>query len=63
VDNEITQVLRIDRATTQYEVTHAVKQNIENIMTNPQDHRSRRRLMNILQALETPDSGPEKPRF
>ena len=62
-NKELPQVLRIDRATTQYEVTDAVKRNIENIMANPQDHRSRRRLMNILQALETPYSGPEKPRF
>ncbi|WP_426671904.1 DUF6965 family protein [Mucilaginibacter sp. McL0603] len=60
---ELPQILRIDRATTQYEVKDAVQRNIENIRASPQDHRSRRRLVNIMDALETPYSGPEIPRF
>ena len=60
---ELPQVLRIDRATTQYDVADAVKRNIENILASPQDFRSRNRLVNIMQALETPYDGPEKPRF
>ena len=62
-NKELPQILRIDRATTQFDVAEAVKRNIENILANPQDHRSRRRLVNIMDALETPYSGPEKPRF
>lgn len=62
-NRELPKILRIDRATTQHDVAEAVKRNMENILANPQDHRSRRRLVDIVQALETPYSGPEKPRF
>jgi hypothetical protein len=63
-DNRVLpETLRIDRATTQLEVKEAVGRNIENIRTNHQDHRSRYRLTRIKDALETPYSGPEIPRF
>jgi hypothetical protein len=62
-NKELPQVLRIDRATTQYDVAEAVNRNIGNIMANPKDHRSRRRLVNIMDAMDTPYSGPDIPRF
>ena len=62
-NKELPKTLRIDRATTQHEVAEAVRRNIENIGADPQDHRSRSRLVTIVEALETPYSGPEIPRF
>jgi predicted component of type VI protein secretion system len=62
-DKTLPQSLRIDRATTQFEVQEAVNRNLENLFNNPQDHRSRHRLARIIEALETPYDGPEKPRL
>jgi hypothetical protein len=60
---ELPQTLRIDRASTQFEVEEAVLRNIENLLSDPQDHRSRHRLTRIKGALDTPYNGPEIPRF
>jgi hypothetical protein len=55
--------LRIDRATTQYEVSAAVVRNSALLAANPKNDGARHRLQQIQQALETPYTGPEIPRF
>lgn len=55
--------LRIDRATTQFDVKDAVERNIEAIKIIPNDGRARYRLTSIMKALENPYDGPEIPRF
>lgn len=62
-DKTLPGMLRIDRATTQHEVKEAVERNIANIGANPQDHRSRHRLVRIVEALETPYDGPAIPKL
>jgi hypothetical protein len=62
-NKELPQTLRIDRANTQLEVKDAVVRNIENIKGNPQDHRSRHRLTQIMEALESPYDGPGIPKL
>lgn len=62
-NKELPLTLRLDRATTQFEVKDAVQRNIENIKGNPNDHRSRQRLNRIMEALEHPYDGPEIPRL
>jgi hypothetical protein len=60
---ELPLTLRLDRATTQFEVKDTVQRNIENVKANPNDHRSRHRLTRIMEALEHPYDGPEIPRL
>jgi hypothetical protein len=55
--------LRIDRATTQFDVKDAVARNIEAMNFIPNDGRARYRLMSIKNALENPYDGPEIPGF
>ena len=55
--------LRIDRATTQFDVKDAVERNIEAIRIIPNDGRARHRLTRIMNALENPYDGPGIPRF
>lgn len=62
-NKELPLTLRLDRATTQFEVKDAVQRNTENIKANPNDHRSRHRLIQIMEALEHPYEGPEIPRL
>ena len=62
-NKELPLTLRLDRATTQFEVKDAVQRNIDNIIANPNDHRSRHRLTRIMEALEHPYDGPEIPRL
>jgi hypothetical protein len=58
-NKELPKILRINRAITQHEVTEAVRRNIENI----NDSRAKHRLMEIMNALESPYDGPEIPRL
>ncbi len=60
-NKEMPSTLRLDRATTQFEVKDAVQRNIDNITANPNDHHSRHRLTRIMEALEHPYDGPEIP--
>ncbi|MDB5157306.1 MAG: hypothetical protein JWR50_2013 [Mucilaginibacter sp.] len=55
--------LRLDRASTQYEVKDAVARNIESLLSGPKDGRAKNRLMRIKDALENPYDGPEIPRL
>jgi hypothetical protein len=55
--------LRLDRATTQYNVRNAVNDNLELMRANPKDERCRYRLQRIVNAIEHPYDGPELPRF
>jgi hypothetical protein len=55
--------LRIDRATTQYEVKEAVKRNLEMIRVDPRNENAQHRLLQIVHALENPYSGPEIPKM
>ena len=62
-NRELPQILRLDRASTQHEVKEAVQRNIESLKANPGDGRAKHRLMQIMNALETPFSGQEIPRL
>jgi hypothetical protein len=62
-DKTLPEVLRLDLATTQHEVRDAVERNIANIIADPQDHRSRRRLARMMEAIETPYDGPGIPKL
>jgi hypothetical protein len=53
--------LRINRAITQHEVKDAVERNIEMMRNDPKSGHARHRLMQIMEALENPYSGPEIP--
>lgn len=57
------ETLRIDRATTQFEVKEAVARNLETIRIDPQNENAKYRLMQIIRALENPYSGPEIPKL
>ncbi|MEN0053380.1 MAG: hypothetical protein AAGC65_06910 [Mucilaginibacter sp.] len=57
------ETLRIDRATTQFEVKEAVARNLETIRMDPQNENARYRLVQIIHALEHPYSGPEIPKL
>jgi molybdenum cofactor biosynthesis enzyme len=57
------ETLRLDRASTQIEVKAAVQRNIQTLMAEPGDVRANYRLAKIMNALETPYSGPEIPRL
>jgi len=62
-DKELPQILRINRAITQHEVKDAVQRNIGVIITNPNDHRAKHRLIEIMNALQSPYNGPEIPKL
>jgi hypothetical protein len=55
--------LRIDRATTQHEVSAAVARNSALLTENPKNGGARHLLQQIQSALETPYTGPEIPGF
>ncbi|MBD1385904.1 hypothetical protein IDJ75_11485 [Mucilaginibacter rigui] len=55
--------VRLDRATTQFNVRDAVNQNLESLRADPKDTRCRHRLQRIAMAIEHPYDGPEIPRF
>ena len=60
-DNELPQILRINRAITRHEVKEAVQRNIGMLITDPNDNRAKHRLTEIMKALETPYDGPGIP--
>jgi hypothetical protein len=62
-DKTLPEILRLDRATTQFEVKDAVKRNIEALKGNSQDHHAKHRLLRIIDAIDKPYSGPELPRL
>ena len=53
------ETLRLDRASTQPEVKAAVTRNIGTMVLNTDSGRARHRLLQIMNALETPYSGQE----
>jgi hypothetical protein len=55
---ELPQTLRLDRASTQYEVKEAVLRSIERMQANPDDWRAKHRLEQIMNSLEMPYDGP-----
>ncbi|WP_184546250.1 DUF6965 family protein [Mucilaginibacter sp. FT3.2] len=55
------ETLRLDRASTQFEVKEAVARNIEIMQTDLKNSNAKHRLMMIVHALEHPYSGPEIP--
>jgi hypothetical protein len=55
--------LRLDRASTQFEVKDAVGRNIETMLLDTDGGRAMHRLIQIRNALETPYSGPEIPQL
>ncbi|MCQ6957255.1 DUF6965 family protein [Mucilaginibacter aquariorum] len=62
-DAKLPETLRLDRATTQFNLQETVKRNLETMMADPRDHRCRHRLKRIVEAIERPYDGPEIPRF
>jgi hypothetical protein len=60
-NKNLPEILRLDRASTQHEVKDAVQRNIATLIANPNDGRAKNRLVQIMNALETPYSGPEIP--
>jgi len=60
-DQELPQILRINRAITQHEVADAVQRNIELLQHNKNDSRAKHRLIQIMDALENPYDGPAIP--
>jgi predicted component of type VI protein secretion system len=57
------ETLRLDRASTQFEVKEAVRRNIETMLLNTDGGRAMHRLTQIRKALETPYSGPAIPKL
>lgn len=57
------ETLRLDRASTQFEVKDSVKRNIETMLLDKDGGRAMHRLLQIRNALETPYSGPEIPKL
>jgi hypothetical protein len=62
-NRELPDKLRIDRATTQYNVKAAVERNIEIMLGQPKQTGARHRLIQIQNALEFPFSGREIPKL
>jgi len=60
-NKELPESLRLDRASTQYEVEVAVARNMETMLSNPKDTGAKHRLTQIKNALETPYDGPGIP--
>ncbi|SDF28480.1 hypothetical protein SAMN05216464_115117 [Mucilaginibacter pineti] len=54
--------LRLDRASTQYEVKDAVQRNIEMLKQGDKGDHAKHRLIQIMNAIEHPYDGPEIPR-
>ncbi|MBS7565526.1 hypothetical protein KHS38_14025 [Mucilaginibacter sp. Bleaf8] len=55
-------ILRLYRASTQYEVKEAVKRNLEMLKRNDKDGHPRHRLVQIMNAIEHPYDVPEIPQ-
>jgi hypothetical protein len=59
---ELPQELRLDRATTQFNVADQVKILLTNMQLYPENWRHQHRLLKIKNALENPYNGPGIPR-
>jgi hypothetical protein len=57
------EILRINRAITQFNVKEAVDRNIEMMRNDPKNVHARHRLIQIMDAIENPFSGPEIPKL
>jgi hypothetical protein len=57
------ETLRINRAITQFIVKEAVDRNIEIMRNDPKNGHARHRLIQIVDAIEKPFSGPEIPKL
>jgi hypothetical protein len=57
------ETLRINRAITQFNVKEAVDRNIEMMRNDPKNDHARHRLIQIMDAIETPFNGPEIPKL
>jgi hypothetical protein len=60
---DLPETLRLDRASTQFEVKDAVKRNIETMLLNTDNGRAKHRLIQIMNALISPYNGPEIPKL
>jgi hypothetical protein len=60
---DLPEMLRVDRATKQYELPRYVKQYIDQLKQQPQDKNARFWLLRIKKAIEEPFAGQEVPRF
>lgn len=56
-------MLRVDRATRQYELPHYVKHHTDLLKQKPEDKNIRYWLLRIKMALDEPFAGQEIPRF
>ena len=61
--SKLPETIRLDRATTQFNVQEIVKRNLAAMIADPKDHRCRHRLRRTADAMERPYDGPEIPRF
>jgi len=57
------ETLRIDRATTQFDVKEAVERNIGMMQNSSKDANAKHRLRQIMNALKNPYSGLEIPKL
>jgi len=55
------EILRIDRATTQYEVKEAVERNLATLKAGDKGGHAKHRLAQIMNALANPYDGPDIP--
>lgn len=62
-NTELPEMLRIDRATKQYELPQYVKQYIDSLKQRPEDKSIRYWLLRIKKALDEPFAGQEIPRY
>ena len=57
------ETLRINRAITQFNVKEAVDRNVEMMRNDSKNGHARHRLIQIMEAIENPFSGPEIPKL
>jgi hypothetical protein len=62
-NKELPESLRLDRASTQYELKAAVARNMETMLLDKDGGRAKHRLTQIMLALETPYDGPGIPKL
>jgi hypothetical protein len=60
---DLPEMLRVDRATKQYELPKYVKQYTDQLKQQPLDKNARFWLLRIKKAIEEPFAGQEVPRF
>ena len=60
-NKELPLTLRLDRATTQYEVKDAVERNLAMLKEGDKGGHAKHRLIQIMHAIECPYTGPEIP--